>query len=52
MELSISNLIKIILALLVIVAVIYGVYKIFTGNILDVFRNFGNSSKLFLGLVK
>ena len=48
MELTIGNLIKIILGLFVIVAVVYGVYKIFTGNILEVFGNFGNSNKLFL----
>jgi len=52
MELSITNLIKIILALVVIAAVVYGVYKVFSGNILDVFRNYGNSSKLFFSLLK
>lgn len=53
MELTIGNLIKIILALVVIVAVIYGVYKAITGGIFDVFGNFhaGNSSKLFLSLI-
>ena len=54
MELNISTVIKIILALIVIVAVVYGVYKAIDGGILDVFKNIGvgNSSKLFLGLVE
>lgn len=54
MELSVANLIKIILALVVIVAVVYGVYKAITGGIFDVFKNigFGNSTKLFLGLIR
>ncbi len=54
MELSIGTLIKIILALVVIVAVIYGVFKIIDGSLLDIFRNIGvgNSSKFFLSLIK
>lgn len=38
-ELTISQLIKIILGVLVVVAVIGGIYLIFNGNILDFFRN-------------
>lgn len=52
MELTIANLIKIIIGLVVIVAVVFGVYKIITGNVLDVFRNFGGSTKLFMGLLQ
>jgi len=52
MELTIGNLIKIIIGLVVIVAVVYGVYKAVTGSILDVFGNFGNTSKLFLSIIR
>jgi uncharacterized membrane protein len=52
MELTINNLIKIILGLLVVVAVIYGVYKVFQNSIIGVFGGIGNSSKLFLCLLK
>lgn len=52
MELTVNNLIKIILALFVIVAVVYGVYKIVTGTIGGTFGAFGNGSKFILGLIK
>jgi hypothetical protein len=52
MELTIGNLIKIILGVLVIVAVVYGVYRIFQSSIFEVFNSVGNSGKLFLGMLK
>ncbi len=52
MELTIGNLIKLILALIVIIAVIYGVYRAVTGSIGDTFNAFGNGSKFILGLLK
>ena len=52
-ELTINQLIKIILGLVVIVVVITGLYFAFKNNIIDFFENLpGNSSKLFLGLVR
>jgi hypothetical protein len=54
MELTITNLIKIILALVVIVAVIYGVYRAVVGSLGGTFGawNIGNSSKFILSLLK
>lgn len=40
MELTINNLIKILIGLVVIVAVVYGVYRAVTGSITDVFGNY------------
>ncbi len=51
MELTIGNLIKIIIGLIVIVAVIYGVYRVFQGSIFDFFGGVGNTSKVFLSLL-
>jgi len=54
MELTIGSLIKIILALAVIIAVVYGVYIAVTGSLRDVFGAWGveNSSKFILGLLR
>lgn len=57
MELTIANLIKIILGILVFVAVVAGVYLVFKDNILDFFKNIGGSEsgqigELFLFLLK
>lgn len=56
-ELSIGYTIKIILGILVIIAVVAGVYLIFKDKIIDFFKNLpgGNASdttKIFLGLLK
>ncbi len=52
-ELSIGYTIKVILGLLVIIAVVGGVYLIFKEKILDFFKNLpvGNLSKIFLSLI-
>ncbi len=51
-ELSISNTIKIILGILVIVAVIAGVYLIFRNSIIDFFKNLpGGTEKIVLSLI-
>jgi hypothetical protein len=41
MELTIENLIKIIIGVLVVVAVAYGIYYFFANNVLDSFKNIG-----------
>lgn len=53
-ELTINQVIKIILGVLVFVAVVLGVYLFFKNNIISFFDNIvGNeSSKLFLNLLK
>ena len=53
MELTIENIIKIIIGLLVVVAVSYGIYYFFSNNVIDLFRNVGVNStgKLFIILV-
>lgn len=54
-ELSISQLIKIIVGVLVVVAVVGGVYLAFKGTILDFFKNLpaGNvsSAKIWMDLL-
>ena len=52
MELTIENLIKIIIGLIVVVAVVYGVYRLFHSSILGVFGGIGNSSKLFFSFLR
>lgn len=54
MELTISNLIKIILGVLVVVIVIFGIYTVFKEHIIDFFKNFGgnNSAGIIFGLIK
>ena len=53
-ELTTENLIKIILGILVVVAVVTGVYLIFKNNIIDFFKNVGGNEtgKILLGIVK
>lgn len=53
-ELTIEQLIKMIIGVVVIVAVVIGVYLIFKNNIFDFFNDIfpTNSSKLFLYLIK
>jgi hypothetical protein len=52
-ELSIGYTIKIILGLLVIIAVVAGIYLIFKDKIIVFFKNLpvGNVSKIFLSLI-
>jgi hypothetical protein len=56
-ELSIGYTIKIILGILVIIAVVGGVYLIFKEKIMDFFgnlpgANITNTTKIFLGLLR
>ncbi len=60
MELTVNNLIKIILAVLIIAVVVYGVYYFFSNSVIDFFKNVGSSgspnastsgTKLVLGLL-
>ncbi|MBS3094053.1 hypothetical protein J4474_00145 [Candidatus Pacearchaeota archaeon] len=53
-ELTVSQLIKIIIGIFVFVAVVGGVYLFFKNNFLDFIHNLpgGNSTKLFLGLLE
>ncbi len=52
-ELTISELIKIIIGVLVVVAVIIALYLFFKNQVIDFFSGFGgNSSKLFLALIR
>ncbi len=52
MELTIGNLIKIILGVLVVAAVSYGIYYFFSNNVIDLFKNVGVNStgKFFMRL--
>ena len=53
-ELSISQLIKIILGIFVVVVVVGGLYLFFKNQVIDFFKNiFGNETgKIFLGAIK
>ena len=53
-ELSIGYTIKVILGLIVIIAVVAGIYFIFKDKVIDFFKNLpgGNASKLILNLIK
>jgi flagellar biosynthesis protein FliR len=53
-ELSIGYTIKVILGLLVIIAVVAGIYFIFKEKVIDFFKNLpgGNVIKLILNLLK
>lgn len=53
MELTIGNLIKIILGVFVFVVVVTGVYFFFRNNVIGFFKDFSfnETSKLFLGLI-
>ena len=54
MELTIGNLIKIILGILVFVAVVIGVYLFFRDYVIDFFKNLGGdeTAEIILSLVK
>lgn len=53
MELTIGNLIKIIIGVIVVAVVAYGVYTFFTNSVGGTFENFGsNTSKFLLSLLK
>ena len=53
MSLEIEQLIKIILGLIVVVAVVFGIYLVFRNQIVDFFRGFsvGNVTKIFFSLL-
>ncbi len=53
MDLTISNLIKIILGVFVFVVVVAGVYLFFKNYVIGFFQSFSfnETSKLFLGLI-
>ena len=51
-ELTIGQLIKIILGILVFVAVIVGVYLFFRYNVIDFFRGIGGGTELIFPLLK
>ena len=54
-ELTINQLIKLIIGILVIVAVVWGVYYVFKNNVADFIRNVGPGAdttiNLFLALI-
>ncbi|MGY4884684.1 MAG: hypothetical protein ACP5NZ_03865 [Nanobdellota archaeon] len=52
MELTIENIIKIILGLLVVAVIAFAVYYFFSHSFMDVFKNFGSNStaKFFVSL--
>ena len=54
-ELTINQLIKLIIGILVIVAVVWGVYYIFKNNVLDFIKNVGpginTTANLLLALI-
>jgi hypothetical protein len=53
-ELTIEQIIKLILGIFVVVAVVLGLYLVFKNNIMEFFNTLspGNSSKIFLSLAK
>ena len=54
MELTINNLIKLILGIVVAIAVITGIYLFFKNNVIDLFEGIGGneSANLILFLLK
>lgn len=44
MELTIENLIKIILGVLVVAAIAYGLYLFFSNHVIDFFKNMGSNN--------
>ena len=54
MALEVEQLIKLILGILVVVAVVLGVYLLFKNQVFDFFKGFsvGNRSGLFIALLK
>ncbi len=55
-ELTINQLIKIILGVFLVVAVVIGIYLFFKNNFIDFIKNLGggeeNASKIFLILIR
>lgn len=54
MELTIENIIKIIIGLFVVVAVSYGIYYFFTNYVIDFFKNMGGgdaTAKVLMSLI-
>lgn len=54
MEITIGNIIKIILGVLVVAAVAYGLYNFFSDSVIEHFRNIGidtSGIKILLGLL-
>jgi hypothetical protein len=53
MELTVENIIKIIVGVLVVAVVAYGIYYFFTNYVIDFFRNMGGNStaKLLMSLI-
>ncbi len=54
MELTIQNLIKIIIGVLVFVVVIFGIYFFFKDYVIDFFKNIGGNqtSEIIFSLIK
>jgi len=46
MEITVGNIIKIILGVLVVVAVAYGLYVFFSSHVLDTFKNIGINTSI------
>jgi len=53
MELTIENLIKIIIGILVFIAVVFGIYFFFKGSLIDFFNNFvpDKTEKIIISLI-
>jgi hypothetical protein len=51
-ELTIGQLIKIIIGIFVVVVVVVAVYLFFKEQIIGFFKNFFNGEEIFLGLLK
>lgn len=54
MELTIQNLIKIIIGVLVFVVVVLGIYFFFKDYVIDFFKNIGGNqtAEIIIGLIK
>ncbi|MEX0920537.1 MAG: hypothetical protein WDZ69_03085 [Candidatus Pacearchaeota archaeon] len=52
MELTISNLIKIIIGVLVVGVVIFGVYTFFRDHVIEFFKVGNETANVFLAMVK
>jgi hypothetical protein len=54
MELTIGNLIKIIIGVLVFVVVVVGIYFFFKDYVIDFFKNIGGNqtAEIIIGLIK
>ena len=50
--LTIEQLIKIILGILVVVAVILGIYLFLKNNVIDFFKSLNETSKIIFSLIK